>query len=104
MKIKKNYFNLLVSLEILIDFLISTKILSKAESWLKCFSSDSYARVYLEEWDQIQRFCDYLIIENNDIKRRKNFVLYIQEYDRRRNINFKSVFPEYSNLLTDWNA
>ena len=82
----------------------AAKILSKAESWLKCFSSDSYARVYLEEWDQIQRFCDYLIIENNDIKRRKNFVLYIQEYDRRRNTNFESVFPEYSNLLKDWNA
>jgi hypothetical protein len=80
------------------------RILSKAESWLKYFSSDRYARLYLEEWDQIQRFCDYLIIENNDSERRKNFVLYIQEYDRRRNTNFEIAFPEYSNLLKDWNA
>jgi organic radical activating enzyme len=80
------------------------RILSKAESWLKYFSSDKYARLYLEEWDQIQRFCDYLIIENNDPEKRKNFVLYIQEYDRRRNTNFEIVFPEYSNLLKDWNA
>ena len=47
-------------------YLTLSKLNQKAESWLKCFSSDSYARVYLEEWDQIQRFCDYLIIENND--------------------------------------
>ena len=31
-----------------------------AESWLKYSSPDKFARIYLEEFDQIQRFCEYL--------------------------------------------
>ncbi len=34
------------------------KILPHGEQWLKYYSPDKYARLYLEEWDQLKRWCD----------------------------------------------
>ena len=74
------------------------------EQWLKYNSTEKYARLYLEEWDQIKRFCDYLRTEETVTQQRNSFVRYIQEYDKRRNKDFKSTFVEYKNLLEEWNA
>lgn len=74
------------------------------ERWLKYHSKEKYARLYLEEWDQIKRFCEYLRTDEPVTEQRKNFVRYIQAYDKRRNKDFKKTFPEYANLLEDWNA
>lgn len=79
-------------------------ILSQSESWLKYYRKHEFARLYLEEWDQIQRFCDYLIQDENVEAQRFEFVKYINEYDRRRETDFSKTFPEYKQFLRDWHA
>lgn len=83
---------------------LAQDIESNCKGWLKYYSPDKYARIYLEEFNQIQRFCEYLRTENSALEHRSDFVRYIQEYDRRRNKNFAKTFPELANLLEDWNA
>ena len=73
-----------------------------AESWLKYYSPDKFARIYLEEFDQIQRFCEYLRTAKTEDKYRGDFVKYINEYDRRRQKDFSNTFPQYAHLLEDW--
>ena len=75
-----------------------------AKSWLKYYSKEKYARIYLEEFDQIQRFCDYLRNTDPAVEHRKDFVRYIHAYDERRGKNFKRYFPQYTHLLEEWNA
>jgi molybdenum cofactor biosynthesis enzyme MoaA len=82
----------------------SIKIQDHCESWLKYYKKDQYARLYLEEWDQVKRFCDYLTQDEDTKNAREDFVRYINEYDRRRGTNFSSTFPEYSHFLKEWNA
>jgi len=79
-------------------------ILSHSEGWLKYFRKHQFARLYLEEWDQVQRFCDYLQADELDVESRRNFVRYIQEYDKRRNTDFSKTFPEYQHFLREWDA
>ena len=74
------------------------------EQWLKYFSKEKYARIYLEEFDQIKRFCDYLRTSETAVEYREDFVRYIQAYDKRRGKNFSETFLMYANLLEDWNA
>lgn len=78
---------------------LSQEILEYAESWLKYFSEEKYARLYLEEWDQIQRLCKSLTETEPQLKNRVNFQKYIQEYDKRRDTNFTETFPELKDLL-----
>ena len=80
------------------------EILEISKSWLKYHSTEKFARLYLEEWDQIKRFCDYFITESSDLEKRKDFVKFINEYDRRRSTNFSTTFPEYAEFLKEWNA
>jgi pyruvate-formate lyase-activating enzyme len=80
------------------------EILELSESWLKYYSREKFARLYLEEWDQIKRFCDYLTTEFSDLEKRKDFVKFINEYDRRRSTNFTNTFPEYAEFLKEWHA
>jgi len=80
------------------------EILPYGEQWLKYYSSDKYARLYLEEWDQLNRWCDYLITEPTQIKFRKDFVNYIKAYDIRRDKNFKETFKEFAHLLEEWDV
>jgi pyruvate-formate lyase-activating enzyme len=77
----------------------STSILEHCEQWLKYYRKEKYARLYLEEWDQIKRFCDYLIQNETLLEDRKDFTIFVKEADRRRNTNFIQVFPEYAKLL-----
>ena len=80
------------------------KILPHGEQWLKYYSPDKYARLYLEEWDQLKRWCDYLVTEPTQEKFRKDFVNYIKAYDVRRDKDFTTTFPDFANLLEDWNV
>ena len=77
---------------------------STCNSWSKYSSKDRYARMYLEELDQIKRLCHYLKVTEPAIEHRNDFCKYILEYDKRRNKNFKDTFPEYASLLRTWNA
>ena len=74
------------------------------KDWLKYYTSEAHARIYLEEFDQIQRFCDYLRNTEPAPEHRLDFVRYIQAYDKRRNKDFSLTFPEYEHLLKDWHA
>jgi pyruvate-formate lyase-activating enzyme len=82
----------------------SKEISDTSQAWLKYYRKHRYARLYLEEWDQIKRFCDYLNRDEEIGNRRKNFVAYIKEYDRRRGTDFDSIFPEYKKLKEEWDA
>ena len=74
------------------------------KSWLKYYTKEKYARIYLEEFDQIQRFCDYLRTTEPATEHRADFVRYIQAYDERRNKDFVGTFPQYAHLLEEWNG
>ncbi len=82
----------------------SQKILKQIEPWVNGYTEGKFARVYLEEWDQIKRFCEYLIQDESAPEKRNYFVKYINEYDRRRGTDFSKTFPEYANFLEDWDA
>jgi hypothetical protein len=82
----------------------ANQIESTCNSWSKYSSKDRYARMYLEELDQIKRLCHYLKISKPAIEYRNDFCKYILEYDKRRNKNFKDTFPEYASLLEEWHA
>ena len=75
-----------------------------AKSWLKYYKKHKYARIYLEEFDQIQRLCDYLRTTEPAVEHRQDFVRYIQAYDERRNKDFAETFPQYAHLLEEWNG
>jgi pyruvate-formate lyase-activating enzyme len=92
----------------LLDKDIRTVIANNVEqvcnSWLKYYTAEKHARLYLEEFDQIQRLCDYLRNTEPALEHRPDFVRYIQAYDKRRNKDFSLTFPEYEHLLKDWHA
>ena len=73
-----------------------------ARGWLKYHSPSNHARIYLEEFDQIQRFCDYLRTQPTQHKYREDFVKFVESYDSRRNKCFVDTFPEFEHLLMDW--
>lgn len=75
-----------------------------SEKCLKYHSKEKYARIYLEEFDQIKRFCDYLRTAETAVEHRQDFVRYILSYNERRGKNFTYIFPGYAHLLEDWNA
>ena len=77
----------------------SNSIRTHSETWLKYHSTEKYARLYLEEWDQIQRFCEYLVQSESSTQARTDFVKFVNEADRRRDTNFINTFPEYAKLL-----
>jgi organic radical activating enzyme len=76
-------------------------IQTECEKWLKYNSKEKYTRIYLEEYDQIKRFCEYLRTDETELSNCKNFVKFIKEYDHRRNKNFLNVFKEYKHLLEE---
>jgi MoaA/NifB/PqqE/SkfB family radical SAM enzyme len=83
--------------------LFADAIEDHASEWLKYNSKYLNARIYLEEFDQIKRFCDYLRTCKTNDNNKKNFVKFITEYDRRRNKNFSLTFPEYAQLIREHN-
>jgi MoaA/NifB/PqqE/SkfB family radical SAM enzyme len=79
-------------------------ILAKSELLLKYYIKAEHARLYLEEWDQIKRFCDYLTNNETRIDLQEDFVKFINEYDLRRGTDFISTFPQYENFWKELNA
>jgi organic radical activating enzyme len=72
-------------------------ISTRAEKWLKYYNADGFARLYLEEWDQVKRLCDYLsTVEPADPT---DFIKFVDELDRRRGTNFYMTFPEYREFI-----
>jgi uncharacterized protein (DUF1697 family) len=64
--------------------------------WHRDNTPNKHVKFYLEEIDQVQRFCDYMRKDQTvGEKYRNNFVQFIVEYDKRRNKNFLNTFPEY---------
>jgi pyruvate-formate lyase-activating enzyme len=78
-------------------------ILKNCEAWLK-YNHNGEARLYLEEWDQIKRFCDYLTSEETATELRDDFVKFINEYDKRRETDFTKTFPVYEEFWKELNA
>jgi hypothetical protein len=83
---------------------VANTIESVCKTWLKYYTKEKYARLYLEEFDQIQRLCDYLRNTESATEHRADFVRYIHAYDERRNKDFVDAFPQYQHLLEEWNA
>ena len=78
------------------------KFLKQGKHWLKYNSPDKYARLYLEEYDQLKRWCDYLLQEPTQLKFRNDFVKFIKAYDVRRGKDFTKVYPGMAHLLEEW--
>jgi hypothetical protein len=78
-------------------------ILKNCEAWLK-YNHNGEARLYLEEWDQIKRFCDYLTNEETATELQDDFVKFINEYDNRRGTDFVKTFPTYNEFWKELNA
>lgn len=78
---------------------ISKDILDHCEQWLKYYRKEKFARIYLEEWDQIKRLCDYIISSECDQINKADFYSFIQEYDSRRKVSFEETFPELTGIL-----
>ena len=56
---------------------------------------DAAGRIYLKEIDQIERVCNYMMTEPNDLEvQRKNFALFVDQIDSRRSLSFLTTFPE----------
>ena len=54
---------------------------------------------YLEDVNQINRFCEFLKTSETDKENRKDFVSFVNAYDKRRNKDFTKTFPEFVHLL-----
>lgn len=77
---------------------------ANSKRWLKYFTRARTARLYLEEWDQIQRFCEYLVLDEDLTSDRADFAKFITELDRRRGTNFEKTFPELSSFYKSCKA
>jgi len=80
------------------------KFLKQGKGWLKYDSPDKWARLYLEEYDQLKRWCDYLLQEPTQTKFRNDFVNFIKAYDVRRGKDFTKVYPGWAHLLEEWSV
>ena len=83
---------------------LANKLELYCEGWLKYDSPDKFARLYLEEFDQVKRLCDYLRSEDTAHKYRDDFIKFIGAYDERRGKNFKLTFPELISDMEKWDA
>jgi len=68
-------------------------------------SPNGRGRFYIEEIDQVDRLCDFMLaddIDEKEFKRdHKDFSLYFQEYDKRRGTNLMETFPELEEFYLD---
>jgi hypothetical protein len=55
------------------------------------------------EIQKIKRIYDYSTSDEdfNVEKNRKDFVAFVDEYDKRRNVNFLETFPELTKIYSD---
>lgn len=76
-----------------------------AMQWHRDNTPLEHVKIYLEEIDQIKRFCDYMRKDTTSgPKYAKNFMQFINHYDIRRNKNFIETFPELAETYKTWEA
>lgn len=65
-------------------------------------SSNKAGRFYLEEIDQLDRLCEFMLKKSdNEVIDKKDFAIYFDEYDRRRGTNFEETFPELLEFIQE---
>ncbi|MBC7715159.1 MAG: twitch domain-containing radical SAM protein [Rhizobacter sp.] len=86
-------------------FDVKKKYIEKIKEYMLDNSSvrgcDEAGIFYLEEVDQVNRLELYMFspMKSDDLKRQfKDFKVFYREYDKRKNISMKNLFPEYSAL------
>ncbi|MCJ8276402.1 MAG: radical SAM protein [Bdellovibrionales bacterium] len=63
-------------------------------------AEDDRGFLYLEEIDQIERLCEYMLKDVSDESlQRKDFTSYIRQMETRRNLNFSETFPELQSMI-----
>lgn len=80
------------------------KIKNYLASHMRESSPDLRGRFYLEELDQINRLGSYMLNDFSTIefeKLKKDFSIFFQEFDRRRQTSFMKLYPELENLYQD---
>lgn len=78
-------------------------IIEFVQGWDELNTKSEHAKFYLEEIDQVKRFCDYMIKDTTSgPKYRENFMQFIQHYDVRRKKDFVKTFPEYEEMYEEW--
>jgi len=81
----------------------ASEISNYVEQWKEEATPLKHAKFYLEEIDQVKRFCDYMKKDTSSgPKYRDNFVQFIQHFDVRREKDFVSTFPEYQEIYEEW--
>ena len=79
------------------------EIVEFVQEWDEFNIKSEHAKFYLEEIDQVKRFCDYMIKDTTSgPKYRENFMQFIQHYDVRRKKDFVKTFPEYEEMYEEW--
>ncbi len=65
-------------------------------------SPNRAGRFYLEEVDQLNRLCEFMNEKAEEEKiDKKDFALFFDEYDRRRETNFNETFPELMEFIQE---
>ncbi|MBY0412900.1 MAG: twitch domain-containing radical SAM protein [Bdellovibrionales bacterium] len=65
-------------------------------------SKNTMGLFYQEEEDQMARLCDFMLTNEDNLKLNMiDFYLFHQQYDERRNVKFKEVFPELAEFYDE---
>jgi hypothetical protein len=54
---------------------------------------------YPEDFDQLERLLSYMNSEDIQSSQAQDFKMFIEQFDKRRNLNFSEVFPELKSML-----
>jgi organic radical activating enzyme len=75
----------------------------KMESVIDTLSKDAdvNGNLYIEEINQIKRLVDFMNMTPANRTEQKNFKLFFDEYDRRRNTNLLKTFPELTTMYNE---
>jgi len=85
---------------------LAKDILAKGNWWTKFENGTTFSKLYLEELDQLKRFCDYMNSDIDEVEcntHRKNFIDFVNEYDKRKGTDFLKTFPHLESIYYDWN-
>jgi hypothetical protein len=84
---------------------LSSAIITKGKWWAKFENGTTFSKIYLEELDQLKRFCDYMTSEIDEEEcniHRKNFIAFVDEYDKRKGTDFLKTFPHLQTIYNEW--
>jgi organic radical activating enzyme len=84
---------------------LAKSIIDLGNYWTKFNNGTVFSKIYLEELDQLNRFGEFMINPNNTedyTSLRKQFIEFVNEYDRRKNTNFSQTFPHLKEFYDEW--